>query len=252
MPKGDELKFEGGAATKAEREYGNDGGKKRIHAHDCMAAAQKSLGLPDISESMDSRRVVIHSYDAPRSINFLWGRRLVLGLVDRAMSRRLCEASRNLDRRSAAPHADTTVTGGTPMPLAPERLSDLIGLIYDCTIEPDRRPETMHQICDDLGCFLSAIYRVDLESAQISFLRQWNAQLDRLALLEKYGPDVTRIYQTMQAVRNRQIDEPLVLSRHVAREAWVQSRYYTEWAKPRGVCDSCHAAAAPARVSLPV
>jgi DNA-binding CsgD family transcriptional regulator/PAS domain-containing protein len=184
------------------------------------------------------RRVVIHSYDAPRPINFLWGRRLVLGLVDRAMSRRLCDATRNLDRRSAAPHADTTVTGGTPMPLAPERLSDLIGLIYDCTIEPDRWPETMHQICDDLGCFLSAIYRVDLESAQVSFLRQWNAQLDRLALLEKYGPDVTRIYQTMQAVRNRQIDEPLVLSRHVAREAWVQSRYYTEWAKPRGVCDS--------------
>jgi hypothetical protein len=48
MSKGDELKFEGGAATKAEREYGNDGGKNRIHAHDCMAAAQESLGLPDI------------------------------------------------------------------------------------------------------------------------------------------------------------------------------------------------------------
>ena len=48
MSKGDELKFEGGAATKAEREYGNDGGKNRIHAQDCMAAAQKSLGLPDI------------------------------------------------------------------------------------------------------------------------------------------------------------------------------------------------------------
>jgi hypothetical protein len=26
MSKGDELKFEGGAATKAEREYGNQGG----------------------------------------------------------------------------------------------------------------------------------------------------------------------------------------------------------------------------------
>jgi hypothetical protein len=50
MSKGDELKFEGRAVTKAEREYGNYGGKDRIHAHNRMAAAQKSLGIPDISE----------------------------------------------------------------------------------------------------------------------------------------------------------------------------------------------------------
>src|SRR5208282_6010364 len=98
-------------------------------------------------------------------------------------SRDLCDATGNLNQRSSAPIATTTVTGGTRMPLSPERLSDLIGLIYDCTIEPDRWPETMHKICDDLGCFLSAIYRVDLESWGVSFLRQWNAQLERLALV---------------------------------------------------------------------
>jgi DNA-binding CsgD family transcriptional regulator/PAS domain-containing protein len=124
------------------------------------------------------------------------------------------------------------------MTLAPERLSDLISLIYDCTIEPDRWPEAMREICNDLGCFLSAIYRVDLESSRVSFLRQWNAQRERLALLEKYGQDLARIYQGLPLVRSQQIDEPLVLSRHVSREAWAQTRYYTEWAQPRGVCDS--------------
>ena len=122
--------------------------------------------------------------------------------------------------------------------LTPERLSALIGLIYDCTVEPDRWPETMHEVCDDLGCFLGAIYRVDLDKPRVAFLRQWNAQLDRLALLEKIGPDLAGLYQVTQAVRSQPIDEPLVLSRHVSREAWVQTRYYTEWAKPRGVCDS--------------
>jgi DNA-binding CsgD family transcriptional regulator/PAS domain-containing protein len=130
------------------------------------------------------------------------------------------------------------MSGGTPMPLAPERLSDLISLIYDCTIEPDRWPETMHAICDDLGCFLGAIYRVDLESSRVSFLQQWNAQPEKLALLEKYAADLARIYQTTQAVRGLEVDEPLVLSRHVSREAWIQTHYYTDWAKPRGVCDS--------------
>jgi hypothetical protein len=53
MSKDDELKFEGGASTKAEREYGNDGGKNCDHchhAHDGKAATPKSLGFPDISE----------------------------------------------------------------------------------------------------------------------------------------------------------------------------------------------------------
>ena len=50
MPKGDELKFQVGAATKAEGEQRNEGGKNCDHAHDSMAVAQKSLGFLDLSE----------------------------------------------------------------------------------------------------------------------------------------------------------------------------------------------------------
>src|ERR1700736_165836 len=37
-----ELEFQGGAATKPEAEYGNDGGKNRDHARDSRAVAQKN------------------------------------------------------------------------------------------------------------------------------------------------------------------------------------------------------------------
>ena len=50
MSKGNELEFQGGAATKPESEHGNDGGKNRDHVHDGMAAAHKSLGFPSVSE----------------------------------------------------------------------------------------------------------------------------------------------------------------------------------------------------------
>jgi hypothetical protein len=50
MPKRDNLKFKGGAATNTEGEQGNQGGKNRDHAHDGMAAAQKSLGFLRASE----------------------------------------------------------------------------------------------------------------------------------------------------------------------------------------------------------
>ena len=40
VPKGDEFQFERRAATKAEREQGNEGGKHHDHADDGMPAAQ--------------------------------------------------------------------------------------------------------------------------------------------------------------------------------------------------------------------
>jgi hypothetical protein len=48
MPKGDNLKFQGGAATNTEGEQANQGRKNRDHAHDGRAATQKSLGSPPI------------------------------------------------------------------------------------------------------------------------------------------------------------------------------------------------------------
>ena len=46
----DELEFQGGAATKPEAEYGNDGGKNRDHARDGRAVAQTSPAFLGPSE----------------------------------------------------------------------------------------------------------------------------------------------------------------------------------------------------------
>jgi hypothetical protein len=43
MPKGKQLNFQGRTTSNAEGEQGNEGGKKRDHAHDDMAPPQKSL-----------------------------------------------------------------------------------------------------------------------------------------------------------------------------------------------------------------
>ena len=50
MSKGNELEFQGGAATKAESEDGNDGGENRDHARDGTAVARKSLASLGLSE----------------------------------------------------------------------------------------------------------------------------------------------------------------------------------------------------------
>jgi len=98
--------------------------------------------------------------------------------------------------RARAVHNEASVTGHAFMPpIAPERLSELIGLIYDCIIEPDRWPETMHDICVDLGCFVGTIYLVELESSRIRFFQE------AIAMLDSPGKDLTAIYSTSLVVR---------------------------------------------------
>jgi hypothetical protein len=50
MSKGNELEFQGRAATKPESEHGNDDGKNRDHARDGTAVARKSLVTLGVSE----------------------------------------------------------------------------------------------------------------------------------------------------------------------------------------------------------
>src|SRR5437588_3014328 len=49
MSNGNELEFQGRAATKAESEDGNDGGENRDHARDGTAVARKSLATLGLS-----------------------------------------------------------------------------------------------------------------------------------------------------------------------------------------------------------
>ena len=46
MPQGDEFELEGEATTSPEREQGTEGGQKREHADDGMAAGRETLHLP--------------------------------------------------------------------------------------------------------------------------------------------------------------------------------------------------------------
>src|ERR1019366_46470 len=50
MSKGNELEFQGGAATKAKREQRSEGGKICDHADKGMAGTQKSLGFLHVSK----------------------------------------------------------------------------------------------------------------------------------------------------------------------------------------------------------
>jgi len=127
------------------------------------------------------------------------------------------------------------------LPLTPGRLSDLIGAIYDCAVEPDRWPDVMARICSDLDCMMSAIILVDLVNSQHRFLKQWNIGPFWSVRHAQYNEDMTLLYKSSNNAVSGSVDEPLVLSRDIPEKLLANIRYYREWAQPQGICDSVQA-----------
>jgi DNA-binding CsgD family transcriptional regulator len=123
--------------------------------------------------------------------------------------------------------------------ISAERLSEVIAQIYDCTIDPDRWPATMGEICSEIGGLFSAIQLVDLENSNHQFFKEWNTDPFWMSKQQEYLEDLTQVYRSSPRMPYTQaVDEPLVLSRDIPEESWVNTRYYREWVKPQRIKDS--------------
>ncbi len=125
--------------------------------------------------------------------------------------------------------------------ISPERLSELIGRIYDCTIEPDLWPQTMQTICEDLRCLLGAILLIDLKHSHHRVMTQWNAEEFARRSVGDHAEEMTALYRSAPNVMRSSLDEPLVLSRDVPEVVYRSMPLYRDLGKPMGLCDSLQA-----------
>ena len=135
--------------------------------------------------------------------------------------------------------------------ISQERLSALIGQIYDCTIDPGQWPIAMKEICSSLDCIGSAMLVHDLRGLPPTFLYSWNTDRKWLKRYLEYASEVGELYKTPD-VFNLPIDNPIVLSHTFDDKALREIRVYREWAEPQGVCDFIQTAAlrTPDRIGL--
>jgi DNA-binding CsgD family transcriptional regulator/PAS domain-containing protein len=118
--------------------------------------------------------------------------------------------------------------------IAPAALSHLIGSIYDCAGEPERWPETLKFIRNELE-FAGG-------SLSVMALPSGNLLLEILSLSDFAAIERTHdrfeMWGGLDKTRSFPLGEPIVLSRLRNRSEWENHRLCREWGRQLGVHDA--------------
>lgn len=96
--------------------------------------------------------------------------------------------------------------------LGPERLSRLIGMIYDCAIEPDHWPRAIAEICETIGCLSGIILLIDLHRSRHRLAYAWGMAPRWERRFLSYSDTLTGFYAKAFSKAICLDGEPLVLS----------------------------------------
>lgn len=123
-------------------------------------------------------------------------------------------------------------------PLSTEQISDLIGSIYDCVLDPGAWEDVLIRICEDL----------ELANAQLGVLRLPTGLLlhetmvgypaDWLARAPGYSEDVVALWGGPLRLQSYPLDEPIIQSEVAGRDVMESNRYFRELVAPHGVIDA--------------
>lgn len=122
------------------------------------------------------------------------------------------------------------------IPIPPNDLSELIGQIYDCTLDPDLWEPTLFAIRELLECEY-AFLRLDNLVTHRSVIAK-SAGIDPywLERLPAFAPEVADILVNVLA-GGHSIDSPSIASKHMTRAEINATTFSQEWGQPQGIFD---------------
>ncbi len=118
-----------------------------------------------------------------------------------------------------------------------ERLSRLIGDIYDCVLDPTHWDETLDDVRALLDCANAILYVAELPSQQHRLEKMVGVDRHWAERLSRHVPDVAALHSLVEDFYTRPLDEPFVCSRDVPGPAWHANGYFLGWAQPQGIID---------------
>ena len=116
----------------------------------------------------------------------------------------------------------------------PLQLSDTIGAIYDCALEPERWPQALRRVGELCQAPFTFVLAHDVERNQPGRVFQHGGDTEWLM---KYCEKYATINPLFAATWLRPIGEVYSPDGLFTEEEWFQSRFYKEFMKPSGFVD---------------
>jgi DNA-binding CsgD family transcriptional regulator/PAS domain-containing protein len=116
-------------------------------------------------------------------------------------------------------------------------LSRLVGMVYDCALDPLRWEDTLAELRGALR-FSNAMFTIWTAASGRPLLNVTSGIApDYAARLSEFGPAIIEQWGGPAAIGAFEIGEPQVLSRVRSAIEWPDSSYFHEWIAPQGISD---------------
>ncbi|MEH3046262.1 helix-turn-helix transcriptional regulator [Sphingomonas adhaesiva] len=124
--------------------------------------------------------------------------------------------------------------------LSAETVSDLIGDIYHCALEPENWPAALARLRALLGFEHATISLQTMPTGRVLFNFHSGIPSPWLERIGDYGEDIVALWGGTRAIAAAPIEQPAVLSRMnpAVGDGTSDNRYYTEWRRPQGLIDT--------------
>jgi DNA-binding CsgD family transcriptional regulator len=124
------------------------------------------------------------------------------------------------------------------MDVTPQVLSETIGEIYDCAVDPARWTETLPRLRRLFRCENAMLALTDLTTGQTPLSAHDNVAPEWLACLPRYSAGFAEAWRPFLLDPDRPLDEAVSTRRFLPAEIFETNAYYREWCRPQGLVDS--------------
>ncbi len=123
---------------------------------------------------------------------------------------------------------------------SPEHMSDLIGRIYDCALDPAGWPDVLAEINTRLGFLQATLTLQAMPSGAVLLSVASGIPDDWLMRSAAYGPEVIEGWGGAARIAALPMEEPVLLSEVNPNmlEGSSRNAFYDEWYRPQGLLDT--------------
>lgn len=122
--------------------------------------------------------------------------------------------------------------------LSAERLSSLIGAIYDCVIQPQHWPAVLEDLRTATHCANALLAANLLPSGEVLISSMVGVPPEWLARINEYQHAVVEAWGGAERIAQYPLEEPVVCSQAVGWAHLERNLFYLNWARPQGLGDS--------------